>query len=139
MATIRIPRMTWLLIAWLMMGQSSLLAADATLRVTKAQDGRDLELKVGGILEIELPGRGGTGYQWSAVATGAPCLKLMSQTTRAVKEGRPGGPVIQVWRFRAEQPGAGEIKMAYFRPWEGVGQAKDHFHLKIRVRQPQHP
>jgi predicted secreted protein len=134
MATILIPRITWLLLAWLMLGQSTLLAADATLKVTKAQDGRDLELKVGSILEIELPGRGGTGYQWSAEASGAPYLKLMSQTTRQVHEGRIGGPVIQVWRFKAEQPGATEIKMAYFRPWEGVGQAKDHFHLKIRIR-----
>jgi predicted secreted protein len=134
MATIRIPRITWLLLALLMMlSQSTLRAADATLTVTKAQDGRDLEIKVGGSLEIELPGRGGTGYSWFAVASGAPYLKLMSQTTRPVKEGRPGGPVLQVWRFRAEKPGATEIKMAYYRPWEGVGQAKDHFRLKIRI------
>jgi predicted secreted protein len=134
MAMIRIPRLAWLLMAVLLIGPASLGAADATLKVTKAQNGRDLELTVGGILEIELPGRGGTGYQWTAVAAGAPCLKLLSQTTRQVKEGLPGGPVIQVWRFRAEKPGATEISMAYFRPWEGVGQAKDHFHLTVRVR-----
>ena len=27
---------------------------------------------------------------------------------------------MQVWRFKAAQPGATEIKMAYYRPWEGA-------------------
>lgn len=135
MARIMIPIITWLLLACLMLFSPAVMASDpTTLTVGKAQDGRDLDLKVGSILEIELPGRGGTGYSWSAEAAGAPYLKLMSQTTRQVVEGRLGGPVIEVWRFRAEKPGATEIRMVYFRPWEGVGQAKDHFHLKIRIK-----
>ena len=134
MATIMIPRITWLLIAWLMLSPSTLLAADATtITVTKEQSGREVALKVGNILRIELPGRGGTGYSWFAEDTFAPYLKLVDQATRQVEERRPGGPVIQVWRFRAEKPGATEIKMAYFRPWEGVGQAKDRFRIKIRI------
>ncbi len=133
MAKIMIPRITWLLITCLMLSQSTLLAADATITVTKEQGGREVALKVGNILRIELPGRGGTGYSWLAEDTFAPYLKLMDQATRQVKEGRLGGPVIQVWRFKAEKPGATEIKMAYYRPWEGVGQAKDHFLIKIRI------
>jgi predicted secreted protein len=133
MAKIRIPRITWLLIILLMLSQSTLLAADATITVTKEQGGREVALKVGNILRIELPGRGGTGYSWFAEDTFAPYLKLVDQATVQVKEGRLGGPVIQVWRFRAEKPGATEIKMAYYRPWEGVGQAKDRFLIKIRI------
>jgi predicted secreted protein len=133
MAKIMRPRITWLLFTCLMLSQGTLLAAEATITVTKEQGGREIALKVGNILQIELPGRGGTGYRWSAEATGAPYLKLMDQATRQVKEGRLGGPVIQVWRFKAEQPGATEIKMAYYRPWEGAGQAKDHFLIKIRI------
>jgi predicted secreted protein len=133
MATIMLPRITWLLITGLMLSQSTLLAADATITVTKEQGGREVALKVGNILRIELPGRGGTGYSWFAEDTFAPYLKLVDQATRQVKEGRIGGPVIQVWRFRAEKPGATEIKMAYYRPWEGVGQAKDRFIIKIRI------
>lgn len=133
MKKIIIPRITWLLAAFLMLSQSTLLAADATITVTKEQGGREIALKVGNILQIELPGRGGTGYRWFAEDTFAPYLKLMDQATRQVKEGRLGGPVIQVWRFKAEKPGATEIKMAYYRPWEGVGQAKDHFLIKIRI------
>jgi len=133
MATIMIPRITWLLITWLMLFPSTLLAADATITVTEEQGGREIALKVGNILRIELPGRGGTGYSWLAEATGAPHLKLVDQTTQKAGERRLGAPVIQVWRFRAEKPGATEIKMAYYRTWEGVGQAKDRFLIKIRI------
>jgi predicted secreted protein len=133
MAKIRVPRISWLLLTFSLLSQSTLLAAEATITVTKAQEGREIALKVGNILQIELPGSGGTGYSWLAEATSAPYLKLMDQSTRQLKEGLPGGPVIQIWRFKAEKPGATEIKMAYYRPWEGVGQAKDHFRIKLRI------
>jgi predicted secreted protein len=133
MAKIMIPRISWLLLTFLLLSQSTLLAAEATITVTKAQGGREIALKVENILVIELPGTAGTGYQWVAEATGAPYLKLLDQTTRQLKEGRLGGPVMQIWRFKAEQPGAAEISMAYYRPWEGVGTAKDRFRIKLRI------
>ena len=133
MTTIMISRITWLLITWLMLFQSTLLAADATITVTKEQGGREIALKVGNILRIELPGKGGTGYLWLVEGTFAPYLKLMDQATRQVTEGRLGGPVIQVFRFKTAQPGATEIKMAYYRPWEGVGKAVDHFRVKLHI------
>ena len=133
MAKIRIPGITWLLLTFLLLSQSVLLAAETTVTVTKAQEGREIALKVGNILQIELPGRGGTGYSWLAEDTFAPYLKLLDQTTRQLKAGLPGGPVMQIWRFKAEKPGATGISMAYFRPWEGVGTAKDHFRIKLRI------
>jgi predicted secreted protein len=133
MAKIRIPKITWLLLTFCLLSQSALLAAEATITVTKAQEGREIALKVGDILQIELPGRGGTGYSWLAEMTGAPYLKLMDQSTRQLKEGLPGGPVMQIWRFKAEKPGATGISMAYFRPWEGVKTAKDHFRIKLCI------
>jgi len=134
MGKIMLARITCLFLTGLLLSPSPLLAADATITVTKEQGGREITLKVGNILLIELPGKGGTGYSWSAEETFAPYLKLLDQTTRQLTEGRLGGPVMQVWRFKAEQPGACEIKMAYYRPWEGVGKAVDHFHLKLHIK-----
>ena len=133
MARIMIPRITWLLLICLMLSQSTLLAAEATITVTKEQAGGEVSLKAGEILQIELPSRGGTGYRWFAEATGAPFLKLISETARQVGESRPGSPVMQVWRFKAEKSGATEIKMAYYRSWEGVGKALDHFRIKLHI------
>ena len=133
MGKIILTGLTWLLLTCLVLSPSPLLAADATITVTKEHGGREIALKVGNILRIELPGKGGTGYLWLVEGTGAPYLKLMDQATRQVKEGRLGGPVIQVFRFKAAQPGATEIKMAYYRPWEGVGKAVDHFRVKLHI------
>jgi predicted secreted protein len=139
MRKIQLRPLIWLLLTGLMLSQSPLPAAGATITVTKEQAGREIALKVGDILQIELPSRGGTGYSWLVEETFAPYLKLLDQTTRQLKEGQPGGPVrvggpvMQVWRFKAEKPGACEIKMAYYRPWEGVGKAVDHFRLKLLV------
>jgi predicted secreted protein len=133
MGNIMMPRLTWLLLTCWVLSPSPLLAADATLTVTKSQAGREIALKAGDILQIELPSRGGTGYSWFAEATGAPYLKLLSSATRTDGEPYPGSPVMQVWRFQAAQPGTCELKIAYYRPWEGVGKAVDHFRLKVQV------
>jgi predicted secreted protein len=133
MGKIILPGVIWLLLTGLILSSSPLPAADATLTVTKEQAGREIALKVGDILAIELPGQGGTGFSWMVGEAGAPYLKLMNHSTRQLKEGRPGGPVMHVWRFRAEQPGTGEINLAYYRPWEGVGKAVAHFGLKVRI------
>jgi predicted secreted protein len=133
MEKITLWRIMWLWLICLILVPSPLRAADATITVTKEQDGREIALKVGNILQIELPGTGGTGYSWTAEEACAPYLKLLDQTTRQLKKNLPGGPVMQVWRFKAEKPGACEIIMAYFRPWEGVGKAVDHFRLKLHI------
>jgi predicted secreted protein len=133
MGKILIPRLFWLLLSGLILYPSPLLAAEATITVTKEQSGREIALKVEDILLIELPAKGGTGYSWAAEGTCPPYLKLLDQTTRQLTEGRVGGPVMQVWRFKAGQPGTCEINMAYFRPWEGVGKAVDHFRLKLQI------
>ena len=82
MGKIVLRRITWLLLTCLMLSPSLLPAADATITVTKEQGGREIALKVGDILLIELPGKAGTGYCWFVEANGAPYLKLMDQTTR---------------------------------------------------------
>jgi predicted secreted protein len=133
MAKIMIPGITWLLLPLLMLSPSTLLAAEATITVTKAQGGRDIPLKVGDVLQIELPGSGGTGYSWLPQETFAPYVKLMDHTTRQLKENLLGGPVMHIWRFKAEKSGATEITLAYYRPWEGVGQAQDHFRIKLHI------
>jgi len=134
MAKIMLPRLTCLLLTCFLLSPSTLVAAEAALTVTKAQSGQTIALKVGDIVQLELPTKGGTGYSWQVNDPGAPYLKLMSQATRAVGETRPGSPMMQVWRFQAGQAGETEINLAYYRPWEGVGKAADHFRIKIRIK-----
>jgi predicted secreted protein len=133
MEKIMLRRLAWLFLTGLIVFQSPLPAAGATITVTKEQAGREIALKVGDILQIELPSRGGTGYSWFAEANGAPYLKLMFEAAQQVGQSHPGSPVTQVWRFKAAKPGATEINLVYYRPWEGVGKAADHFRLRLLV------
>jgi inhibitor of cysteine peptidase len=133
MAKFRTAKITWLLLTFLLLSPSALLAAETTITVTRAQEGQEIALKVGNILQIELPGSGGTGYSWLAENSFSPYLKLLDQTIRQLKAGLPGGSVTYIWRFKAVKPGTTGITMAYFRPWEGAKTAKDHFRLKLRI------
>jgi predicted secreted protein len=133
MTTIKLAGLTGVGLTLLILSASMLMAAEATITVTKEQAGRELTLKQGDILQIELPGRGGTGYSWSVEAAGSPYVKLLSQDTQNVGGPRPGSALMQIWRFRAERPGAVEIKMAYYRSWEGKEKAVEHFRLKLRI------
>jgi inhibitor of cysteine peptidase len=133
MRKIILAQIMWLSLTGLILSPSPLLAADAAITVTKEQGGREITLKVGNILQIELPGQSGTGYSWAVEEACAPYLKLVDQATRQLKKDLPGGPVMHIWRFKAEKPGVCKIKMAYYRPWEGVGKAVDHFVVKLHI------
>jgi predicted secreted protein len=134
MAKIMLLGFTWVVVTGFLLSPSTLVAAEAAITLTKAQSGQTIALKVGDIVQIELPTIGGTGYSWVVTTPGVPYLKLMSQATRAVGETRPGSPVMQVWRFQTQQEGETEIDLAYYRPWEEVGKAADHFRIKIRIQ-----
>lgn len=133
MRKIVLKSITWIVLAGVMLSPSALLAADATVTVTKDQAGREITLKAGNILRIELPGQGGTGYLWFLEAKGAPPLKFLSETAQKVGEPRPGSPVMQVWLFKAEQPGTTEVKLSYYRPWEGAGKAVEQVTFNLRI------
>lgn len=134
MARIGILGSAWLLLALVLLFPGEIMASDpVTVMVTRAQHGKDIALKVGSILEIELTEIGGTGYLWFEQGTAAPYLKLIEQTTHPDKEGRLGGPVLHVWRFKAEKPGNTQVKMAYYRPWEGAKMAKALFLVKLHI------
>jgi predicted secreted protein len=40
---------------------------------------------------------------------------------------------MQVWLFKAEQPGTTEVKLSYYRPWEGAGKAVEQVTFKLRI------
>jgi predicted secreted protein len=47
-------------------------------------------------------------------------MELLGENTGAQNEGRLGGPVLAIWIFWAKEPGTTEVKMHYYRSWEGI-------------------
>lgn len=101
--------------------------------LTKADTGKEVHLKTGDMIEIELLGPGATGYSWYLDELPAG-ITVVSQTTEANREkGRVGGPVSYIWRLRADKPGTCEIRALYYRTWEGKEKTIDRFFVTLLV------
>ena len=99
----------------------------------KQDSGKEITVKVGQDIQIELEGLGGTGYWWYVENFDARPMELLSEKTKSVSDGRAGRPVLGLWTFRAKNPGTVEINLDYYRIWEGSDKAIDHFQVRIKV------
>ena len=123
----------WLSI-FILVSQSVFVAGEEMITLQKENSGQEISLGVGNLLRIELGGSGGTGYSWHIINLDSQYLKLISTETGKVPDtGRIGGPVRHIWIFKTQKPGQTEIKMNYYRPWEGVEKSPDHFLIKIHI------
>jgi predicted secreted protein len=105
---------------------------ESTITVGKDQNGQEIAVRSGDTIEVQLKGMGGTGYWWYLDDLPVDYLELVSEKT-TFPEGRAGAPVTGVWRLKAKEPGHTQIKMDYYRKWEGIRQAADHFVITINI------
>jgi predicted secreted protein len=102
--------------------------------ITKQQSGSEIQVKPDDIIQIELNALGSAGYNWYMDQINGECLEFISEKTKQVSEDRKiGAPVVIIWQFKAQKQGAAEIKIDYYRKWEGMEKSADHFSLKINV------
>jgi predicted secreted protein len=116
-------------------GQSEVWAMGKEPEVTlqKQDNGKEVKLKAGQVFQVRLEAMGGTGYWWYVQPPDARHVELLGEKTQAQAEGRVGGPVLGIWTFQAKGAGTAEIKMDYYRTWEGVEKAIEKFRVKITV------
>lgn len=102
--------------------------------VHKEQNGKDITVKSTSRLQIELAELGSAGYTWHINNLDSQYLELISEKTRKVsEEDKIGAPVMRVWCFKAKKGGRTEIKMDYYRNWEGVKKSQDYFFIRIII------
>ena len=105
-----------------------------TVIVRKEQMGQELQMKPGDNIRIELPTSGGTGYAWYIDQPDSDHVELISEETKTDSEkGKVGAPVTSVWIFRVKKEGQSEIRLDYYRKWEGKEKAADHFFVKVHI------
>jgi predicted secreted protein len=103
--------------------------------IQKEQNGRRFEVLPGSLIDIQLPFLGSAGYGWHVENLDTDRLDLVLHETRRLSdEGRIGGAVMGIWRFRAIKPGNTEIRMNYYRVWEGRDTSKDQFNVEIVIK-----
>ncbi len=100
----------------------------------KADSGREITVRVGEVIRIELEQAGATGYLWEPRNLDTGRFEVLGvETQTAVSPGITGAPVIKIWSIKALREGKSELKFFYYRPWEGEKNAVDEFFLKVRI------
>jgi predicted secreted protein len=103
--------------------------------VTKSDDGKEVTVAKGAIIEVRLEQSGGTGYLWQIVDPDQTHLKVLGSADSPLKQGRiVGGPMLKTWRIKAVQSGQTELKIFLYRSWEGIESAVDRLQVKILIR-----
>ena len=136
-------RFSILLIAllWLMAGVHAMGSDGNTgegtgvVVIHKEDNGRELQVKSGDVIQVELSGPGATGYWWYAAGLDPARLELLSEETNPPPDKKlMGGPVTGIWRFKTKEPGKTNLTMKYYRVWEGPEKAVDQFSVVLDIR-----
>ncbi|MBF0529982.1 MAG: protease inhibitor I42 family protein [Deltaproteobacteria bacterium] len=109
--------------------------AQETMTLTKADQGKTTEAKVGQIIRIELPGNPTTGYDWHPIEVDGQYLDVLSKEPK--KSGQTnliGAPSLIVSRFQTKKPGNTTVELAYFRVWEGAATATDRYRINLVIK-----
>jgi predicted secreted protein len=102
--------------------------------ITKNDDGKEISVPEGAIVEVRLEQHGGTGYLWQIVGLDQTHLKVLNSTETPLRGGRiVGGPLLKTWQIQAVKPGQTDLKMLLYRPWEGAQKAAESFQVKIVI------
>ena len=104
------------------------------LIIKKQDDGKEIKIKRGDVIRIELEGKGSTGYKWYVDTIDVERVELITEETVALKEGVIGAPILDIWRLKALKKGYADIKMDYYREWEGIERAIDHFFIRLNIQ-----
>jgi len=104
-----------------------------TVVLNKQDSGKQIDVNIGEVVQVELEAMGTAGYQWFVESLDQEILRLISEGTKVLHPGRLGAPVLMVWKFEVIKEGTTEIKMNHYRSWEGKAHSTDHFDVKIKV------
>jgi len=104
-----------------------------TVVLSKQDIGKQIDVKIGEVIQVELEAMGTAGYQWFVESLDQDILRLVSEETKILHPGRLGAPMLMVWRFEMIKEGTTEIKMNHYRSWEGKEHSTDHFEVRIKI------
>lgn len=109
------------------------------VRVNKDSNGKEVALKIGQQLIIDIPGNPTTGYIWRAAKLESAVLESAGDPKYQT---RPHAPAMEgvggtfTFTFRAKEAGQATINLGYIRPWEKDVPPVQTFTLKATVTAP---
>jgi predicted secreted protein len=110
------------------------LAGSNTVIIRKDQNGKEIRVRRGDLIQVELPALGSAGYTWHIDNLKAKYIEVISEETKTdVPRSKTGAPVVEIWRFRVKNEGDVEIKLDYYRTWERKDKSADHFLIRLHI------
>lgn len=107
------------------------------VKVTINENGKQLDLQKGQLLEVVLPVSLGTGFSWRVSTIPDALLRTKGQPEiqKSETDGpKTGGTDLQVFRFEAGDAGTAKLELQYARPWEKDKPPAKTYSLTIKVR-----
>jgi predicted secreted protein len=113
----------------------SVAYGEETVVVDKSFNGREIKIRSGSMIRVELDQAGATGYAWEIHDPDKKHFEDISVKTPEPPEKSDlvGAPVKKTWLIKAMEKGKAELRFLYFRSWEGKEKAVDSFLLKVRI------
>lgn len=97
-------------------------------------NGKEIRVQAGDVIELALKEQAGTGYTWEFHNLDAKFFKVLHTDIMSLsKPNRVGGPLLRVWRLQALKPGSAVLSLDYLRPWEGRAKAVKHFQINVHI------
>ena len=92
--------------------------AAATTVVRMPDNGKEIRVPAGTVIELALKEQAGTGYIWEFQHLDPRHFKVLHTDTRSLAEPhRVGGPLLRVWQIKTLAPGVTRLSLDYLRPW----------------------
>jgi predicted secreted protein len=103
--------------------------------VNKAFNGRQIKVRVGSTIQIELEQAGAAGYTWEIQRLDAEYFEVQKVRTQGPSETGDlvGAPILKTWLIRTKSKGKSALRFIHYRPWEGEEHAVETFILKVRI------
>jgi inhibitor of cysteine peptidase len=98
--------------------------------LTEADNGRSVDLRVGETVEITLPENATTGYRW-AIDRLDPGIVEASESKPRYPSGQVGSAGQETFAFKATKPGSGEVRLKYWRHFEGDASVTKRFRIRL--------
>ena len=103
--------------------------------VDGSHSGQEVQLAVGGSLELTLESNATTGFEWELMSiSDEAVLKQKAQKYEAPETQMAGAPGKEIWTFEALKKGKATISMEYSQPWDGGTKAAETFNLVVVVK-----
>lgn len=107
-------------------------AAGAVLNLH--DNGKEIRVPAGEVIELALEEQAGTGYTWEFNRLDEKHFQVVRTETRPLApQPLVGGPMLKVWHLKTKAPGEARLSLDYLRPWEGRASAVKHFQIQVHI------